>query len=172
MKNYKARPIKKYLISDYKKRSPLQLIVQFYLSCWPLKHCLSFIHKAKCRRGGLSGVRLLGHAFLTLRRLHILLQKAVVLMLGVKTVQGGDLLPGFVSRRQHRFWGRLLEEALEVPLGQALRVLRHVLLQERAFLAGVLLPELQLQVAHRGSALGHTGEQEPKHGDASNQQPP
>lgn len=85
--------------------------------------------------------------------LHVPLQRAVILIAVVIRVNGGDLLPGLVVRKRKRLGVLVLEEALEVSLGQP----RGVLLRKRIELLTLSLfvhfPESELQVADLRAAV-------------------
>lgn len=99
------------------------------------------------------------------------MQGAVELSLSAEFVEAGDLLPVLVGRGDDGRGRRLVEEALQVPAGELLGVFGGVRFHQLALLLGVGPPELELQVADGGGALGQTVQQQVEQHDRGNEQP-
>lgn len=95
----------------------------------------------------------------------MLVQVAVVLDFAAELVEGGNVLPVIVGRGYDLLQRSLVEEVLQVPLGELFGVLRRVRLHHAALLLNVCLPELELQVADGGGALSQTGHQQVRQHD-------
>lgn len=89
-------------------------------------HCVSF-HRAEAATHVLS--------------VHVLVQHAVVLLLGIERVQGGDLLPGFTARGTAFLRIRALKETPDILFGQLGRMFHSFTLKDLLLLFQIYFPE-------------------------------
>lgn len=102
---------------------------------------------------------------------NVAVQGAVVLLVRVEHIHGGDLLPfpvrGGLDVSRHC----LVEEACHVPLGELFGMFGDERLHDGVLLLSVLPPEPQLQVADGGGAASHAGQEQVYQHEGGDQEP-